>query len=123
MTITSASTTYAGELTTATSVAGTYATAALTEGCRLAGTTAATCTAAFTVSAGGQSTKTSNTVTLTGSDYHRFDVQITGGAEKLGAAASVTCASKPNAAPGRDATGVLVTGLAFAGAVIGVLLV
>ena len=101
LTLTSASTTYAGEITSATTVYGTFATVSVGESCKLGGTTAATCTAAVSVSAGGSSTKTASTTTLQGSDYHRFDVLITGGAEKL-AAATATCASKPNGAPGVD---------------------
>lgn len=40
--------------------------------------------------AGGTKTSTQTTVTLSGSNYYRFDVAITGGAEKT-AAPAATC--------------------------------
>lgn len=57
-------------------------TAILQETCVLAGTTAATCTVTLEGKALGTSTVTSATQTVTGTDYYRFDVEITGGATK-----------------------------------------
>lgn len=67
------------------------------ETCVLGGTTAATCTATIEISADGTKTSTKAVMTLAGTSYHRFDVQITGGAEKL-VNPTATCASKNSAA-------------------------
>ncbi|KAI9056225.1 hypothetical protein LZ554_001153 [Drepanopeziza brunnea f. sp. 'monogermtubi'] len=67
------------------------------ESCALAATTAATCTATIKGEAAGTKTSTSTTTILSGSDYMRFDVAITGGAEKTAAA---TGACKSSAAAG-----------------------
>ena len=75
------------------------------ESCNLVGTTAATCTATIKATAQGTSASTTvstaTTETVTGSTYHRFDVEITGGAEKT-ASATATCGKK-SAAAGFDA--------------------
>lgn len=52
------------------------------ETCVLAGTTAATCSATVVASADKTVTTASAVVTLSGTDYRRFDVEITGGADK-----------------------------------------
>lgn len=67
-----------------------------TETCTLAGTTSAKCTALLKATA--STSKTSSTVveTLTGATYYRFDVAITGGAEKT--ASPTACATKKGAA-------------------------
>lgn len=62
------------------------------ESCALSGTTAASCIASISASAQGESTKTSDTTVISGTDYHRFDVEITGGAEKT-ASATGRCSS------------------------------
>ncbi|KUJ13378.1 uncharacterized protein LY89DRAFT_721403 [Mollisia scopiformis] len=52
------------------------------ETCHLAGTTAATCSATVEATVGTTKSAASTVETLSGSDYYRFDVEITGGAEK-----------------------------------------
>ncbi|KAI8624869.1 hypothetical protein F5Y19DRAFT_280347 [Xylariaceae sp. FL1651] len=71
--------------TVATSTLGYKVVVGIQEECNLDGTTAATCTATASLSANGQQTKTSYTSIITGADYtdKRFDVTVTGGAEKL----------------------------------------
>ncbi|KAH8893680.1 hypothetical protein GQ53DRAFT_821608 [Thozetella sp. PMI_491] len=91
LTITSASTTYAGEVTAVAYSYGTLIDIYATEGCVLAGSTAATCSATAELTEGSSSTVVSSTTTLTGTNYHRFDVIITGGLERL-ADATTTCA-------------------------------
>lgn len=54
----------------------------MSESCVLQGTTAAACTATITAGLDGSTTSTVTETHLSGSDYHRFDVKITGGAEK-----------------------------------------
>jgi len=65
------------------------------ESCALGGTTDATCTATVALSADKTSTTTSLVETITGTRYRRFDVAITGGAEKT---ANPTACPTPNAA-------------------------
>lgn len=55
-------------------------------------TSAVTCGATIKGTAQGQSTALSTTTTLSGTDVYRFDVSITGGAEKL-ANPTGTCAA------------------------------
>jgi len=121
VTLTSASTTYAAEITSGTTVYGTFATVSVSEGCKVDGNTAATCSATVSISAAGTSTKTASTTTMLGSDVHRFDVLITGGAEKL-AAPTGTCASKPNGASGMDHATTLAKVVMCAAALVGFLL-
>lgn len=52
------------------------------ENCELQGTTQAVCTATVGGSVDDTTTASSTTMTLSGSSYYRFDVAITGGAEK-----------------------------------------
>lgn len=70
--------------------------ATVQETCSLAGTTSAVCTATAAVSADKTKTSSSTVSTITGTRYRRFDVEITGGAEKTKNAVA-TCA-KPGAA-------------------------
>jgi hypothetical protein len=70
------------------------------ESCSLAGTTAANCAATLLATGDGSTISTATTETLSGSNYYRFNVEITGGAEKT-ASATATCAvpsAKGNAA-------------------------
>jgi len=104
-----------------TEVAGVEATVNLLESCSL-GSATASCSASISVSAQGTSTALSTTSVLSGSDYHHFDVAITGGAEKT-AQATATCAKNPGsaAAPmlGRSAAAYgLLGALAAAGVVM-----
>lgn len=71
---------------TATEIQGYEVTGSVAENCELQGTTEAACTATISLSVDGTSTSTSTEATLSGTDYHRFDVAITGGAEKTAAA-------------------------------------
>ncbi|RQM04741.1 hypothetical protein DH86_00004255 [Scytalidium sp. 3C] len=71
---------------------GETATGTVSESCKLQGTTAADCSANVFLKAGGTSTKASTTSLLTGADYHRFNVAITGGADKT-ASATGSCKS------------------------------
>lgn len=71
-------------------------TGSVAENCELQGTTAAVCAATISVSIQGTSTAITTTGTLDGTDYHRFDVAITGGAEKT-AAATGECQAKSGA--------------------------
>jgi hypothetical protein len=61
--------------------------------CHLAGTTAATCTATIKATISGTVVSTAVAETLSGSTYYRFDVEITGGAEKT-ANPTGTCGAK-----------------------------
>ncbi len=60
------------------------------ETCQLRGTTEAVCTATLGGSVDKTTTSTSMTSTASGSDYYRFNVAVTGGADKL-ANPSATC--------------------------------
>ena len=80
-----------------TAVTGDGETLLAYETCSLGGTTAATCTATAELEASGTSTSGTTVSTLSGTDYYRFNVAITGGAEKT-ASATATCAAKGAAA-------------------------
>lgn len=97
ITVTVASTTWHLSQAVTTTTLGYKVSATAIENCVLAGTTAATCTATAGGTADGTSTTTSTTMTLSGTDYFRFDVAITGGAEKT-AAPAATCSSKSKSA-------------------------
>ena len=71
---------------------GQVATGTVGESCSLQGTTAADCHATVFVAIDGTSTSTASETLITGTDYHRFDVAITGGADKTGSGAG-TCSS------------------------------
>lgn len=62
------------------------------ERCELRGTTDAICEATASLSVDGTTTSMEATTTFYGSMYYRFDVAITGGADKL-AAATGECSS------------------------------
>lgn len=85
-------------MATATSgvIQGYSVTGSVAENCELQGTTEAICTATVSVSVDGTSTAITTTSTMDGTDYHRFDVAITGGAEKT-AAPTGECAAKSGA--------------------------
>ncbi|KAI1420826.1 hypothetical protein F5Y12DRAFT_787948 [Xylaria sp. FL1777] len=89
-----------------TKTAGIEVVATAIESCNLAGTTAATCTATLEASAQGQKTSTAGTITYTNAATLRFDVSVTGGAEKL-ANPTGTCSS--------DAAGLSSRAVAFWG--------
>ncbi|KAI3394972.1 hypothetical protein diail_2030 [Diaporthe ilicicola] len=99
-TLTANPSTYVVATATSTEVQGYEVTGSVAENCALLGTTAADCTATVSLSVDGTSTALETTVTLSGTDYHRFDVAITGGAEKT-AVATGECGSAASGAVGR----------------------
>lgn len=76
-----------------TTIQGYAVTGTAIESCALAGTTAATCSASVKGTADGTAVSTSGVETLSSADYYRFNVQITGGAEKT-VNPTATCAVK-----------------------------
>lgn len=96
LTLTEGPSTYVLQTKTAGDVDGTQVALTVAESCALEGTTVATCTASISASADGTSTATTAVQTLTGAEYHRFDVAITAGAEKT-AAATGTCEKQSGA--------------------------
>lgn len=78
--------------TTYTVVAGYEGKGSVTEQCELRGTTDAICEATATIALDGTTYGMYSTTTWYGSMYRRFDVAITGGADKL-AAATGECSS------------------------------
>lgn len=95
-TLTAGPSTYVVATATSGEIQGYSVKGSAAENCELQGTTAATCTATLSVSVEGTSTALTTTATLDGTDYHRFDVAITGGAEKTAAAAG-ECPAKSGA--------------------------
>ncbi|KAH8905744.1 hypothetical protein BR93DRAFT_968978 [Coniochaeta sp. PMI_546] len=95
-TLTEGPSTYAFSSSVSTKTAGYDVQATLQEACSLQGTTAAVCSATVGGSVDKTSTSTSTTTTISGTDYYRFDVAITGGAEKT--ANPTACAAKSGAA-------------------------
>ncbi|KAI1863418.1 uncharacterized protein JN550_009529 [Neoarthrinium moseri] len=96
VTVTEGPSTFAASSVVATSTAGHDIAVTIAENCVLSGTTAAVCTPTFGLSVDKTSTQTSATTTMSGSEYYRFDVPITAGAEKT-ASATNACS---NAASG-----------------------
>ncbi|KIM96187.1 hypothetical protein OIDMADRAFT_183587 [Oidiodendron maius Zn] len=82
VTVTEGPSIYMGGISTQIDTLGVQGVATGSESCALQGTTAADCHASVYISAEGQSTSTAIESTLTGTDYHRFNVAITGGATK-----------------------------------------
>lgn len=68
-------------------------TASVEETCTLAGTTAATCSGTAGGEADGTKTSWTTVATISSPTYYRFDVEITGGAEKT-KNPSATCGVK-----------------------------
>ncbi|CAN8097550.1 unnamed protein product [Discula destructiva] len=85
-TVTQGPSIYEVAITTTVVYAGVTGVGKVYESCALSGTTAASCTGSASVSVQGESTESAVATVLTGSDYHRFDVDITGGAEKTASA-------------------------------------
>lgn len=124
MTVTEGPSTYIVETTTSSEIAGETIAVAVGESCALEGTTLAACTATYSVSADGTATSDVTTQTLTGTDYHRFDVAITAGADKTASATgSCNAGGKSSGASGAgvDARGVGVLGLLLSAGLVGVL--
>ncbi|KFY64905.1 hypothetical protein V496_02935 [Pseudogymnoascus sp. VKM F-4515 (FW-2607)] len=93
MTLTAGGGRYEAASTVTTRTMGYDVTVSVEETCTLAGTTAATCTATAGGEADGTSTSATAVVTVTSPTYYRFDVEITGGAEKTKNPAP-TCSSE-----------------------------
>ncbi|KAK0119468.1 hypothetical protein ONS95_010916 [Cadophora gregata] len=110
-TVTVASTSYYLSSAVTTSTLGSQVSATAIESCQLGGTTAATCAVTIGGEVDGKKTSTSTTTTVSGTDYYRFDVAITGGAEKT-ASATATCAPGKNAGTSLSAKSMMVFGLA-----------
>lgn len=70
------------DFTSTTRTAGYDVTASIVESCSLAGTTAATCVGTIGGEVAGTKTSRTAEVTIASPTYYRFDVEITGGAEK-----------------------------------------
>lgn len=96
------------EWATATTIEG--ATASGVEKCSLAGTTAATCTKTLGVANSATHTSTTVVATLSGSNYYRYNVEITGGAE-MTANPTATCSAK-GAATNRNSKNAVMWALA-----------
>ncbi|KAK1762839.1 hypothetical protein QBC33DRAFT_460630 [Phialemonium atrogriseum] len=96
LTLTEGPSDYIISVVSKTKTAGHSATVTLGESCVLDGTTAASCSGEFTFIVDKTTSSVAVSTVLTGTDYHRFDVAITGGAEKT---ASATGECKANAAP------------------------
>ena len=83
--------TYIVTTTVEASTLGQNVKASVAESCDLSGTTAASCRLTIAGTVGERSTTTSTTSVLSGTRYRRFDVAITGGADKI--ANPTACAS------------------------------
>jgi hypothetical protein len=90
--------------------AGTDASLLLDQTCDLQGTTQAVCTTTTGVSLDGTTTTESGTVTLSGSTYYRYDVAITGGAEKT-VSPTAECKPAPTRTSGASTKAVAMWGL------------
>ncbi|KAG7286260.1 hypothetical protein NEMBOFW57_008568 [Staphylotrichum longicolle] len=95
-TLTAGSSTYRVSTATATRTRGSDVTATVMEACDLRGTTEAVCSATVGGTVDNKSTFISSTTTMSGSDYYRYDVAITGGAEKT---ANPSAQCKPPSSP------------------------
>ncbi|ELR05338.1 hypothetical protein VC83_06531 [Pseudogymnoascus destructans] len=93
LTITEGSAVYQWDYTATTRTMGYDVTASLVESCSLAGTTAATCVGTAGGEAAGTKTSKTAVVTIASPTYYRFDVEITGGADKT-KNPSPTCGAK-----------------------------
>ncbi|KAE9369692.1 hypothetical protein N431DRAFT_413964 [Stipitochalara longipes BDJ] len=92
-TVTSAASFYSISSAVTTETLGYDVTGTVQETCSLAGTTAAACTGTLKATAESSTVSTSTVETLSGSDYYRFNVEITGGSEKT-ANPTATCRAK-----------------------------
>ncbi|KAJ9136647.1 hypothetical protein NKR23_g9683 [Pleurostoma richardsiae] len=112
LTLTEGPAIYEASIVTKSSANGVDATVSVWESCKLDGTTAATCSASVSVKANGQQTATATQTVLSGTDYHRFQVAITAGAEKT-ASATGSCGAgdSGSAAPGRNVRFAAASGL------------
>ncbi len=116
-TLTAGPSTYVFSSSVSTRTLGHDVVATVQESCSLQGTTAAVCSATIGGSVDKTSTAVSTTVTESGTDYYRYDVAITGGAEKT--ANPTTCAA--NGAAGLSVRAVALWGVLGAVGVVGLL--
>ncbi len=108
VTVTEGPSIYRVSATTATRTGGYDVSATVQETCELRGTTAAVCTATLGGSVDKTTTSATTTGTLAGTHYYRFDVAITGGAEK---AANPTAQCKSTSASWASTKAVVMWGL------------
>lgn len=83
-------------------------------------TTEANCKAAIAIGVDGTSMTVSTTAPVSGTDFHVYQVAITGGAEKTASADACNGGSKPNAAAGTDPNTLRVMDVALAMGLLGV---
>jgi hypothetical protein len=120
VTVTANSATYILSTATVTRTLGRQVSATMQENCALQGTTQAVCAATIGGTVDGQAATTSATTTFSGTDYYRYDVAITGGAEKT-ASATAECKPKGNSAASTKAMAMwgLVVGAAGVASLLG----
>lgn len=100
LTVTEGPAVYMWDYTSTTRTAGYDVTASIVESCSLAGTTAATCVGTIGGEAAGTKTSRTALVTIASPTYYRFDVEITGGAEKTKSPAATCGAGAKGAGSG-----------------------
>ncbi|KAL2139884.1 hypothetical protein VTI28DRAFT_4542 [Corynascus sepedonium] len=110
---------YSVVYTTTENIAGQDAEMLIGESCNIRGTTAAECNYTLSASFDGTSTAIETSLAITGTDFHRYQVSITGGAEKI-ARATGSCNADANAAAGTSASAVKVMAAALAIGLAGV---
>jgi hypothetical protein len=103
LTVTEGPAVYMWDYTSTTRTAGYDVTASIVESCSLAGTTAATCVGTIGGEAAGTKTSRTALVTIASPTYYRFDVEITGGAEKTKSPAATCGAGAKGAGSGSSA--------------------
>jgi hypothetical protein len=121
-TVTANSATYRVSTTAVTKTLGRVVSATLQEQCDLQGTTQAVCAATLGGTVEGHSTTDSTTMTLSGTDYYRYDVAITGGAEKTATATAQCKAPTPSGNAGASTKAVAMWGLVVGAAGVASLL-
>ncbi|CZS96337.1 uncharacterized protein RAG0_05707 [Rhynchosporium agropyri] len=112
-TVTVNPTTYHFSTAATTSSAGHNIKGTAIEACSLQGTTAAICSVTIGGTVDGKKTSVTSQTSVVSPTYYRYDVAITGAAEKTaGAAATCTSAPLANAAPMMNAKNMMVWALA-----------
>ncbi|EAQ83378.1 predicted protein [Chaetomium globosum CBS 148.51] len=119
LTVTQAPSVYKLTYVTATRTLGHDAQVSFAESCDLTGTTKARCDYTVGLTMDGTSNAATFATVLSGTDLHRFQVAITGGAEKTRLASATDVCG--NAAAGLSANSVRVTAAALAVGLLGVL--
>ncbi|KAK4249127.1 hypothetical protein C7999DRAFT_30338 [Corynascus novoguineensis] len=119
LTVTEGANLYLFEYATTTNVAGHDAEMLIAASCNIRGTTAAECDYSLSASVDDTSTVIETSAAITGTDFHRYQVSITGGAEKI-ASATGSCDANANAAAGTSASAVKAMAAALAISLAGV---